>query len=304
MPSICFVTARRELASPSSVQRNDNHERLPRAFATAGWHVHLADHQDIRLADAEIVVPAQDVDRPAIPMSDFDLVWILGFGPRESFLDRAQLLRGVAAGRFVNSPAALMELHAKYHLPLSELASHHPRTYASCDPRWLLAIIEGGGEWVLKPPATSFGRSVFRVTRADPNLRVIVEQLTGFDGSRYCLLQRFVPEIERGEKRILVANGTIVGAYLRLPGDDHRVNLTGDGQAEVTTLSSEERALAQRAAAALADLGVRFAAIDIAGSWLIEFNLVNPGGLLTLERLTGQDLAPSVVAALAPLAER
>jgi glutathione synthase len=301
MPSICFVTARRDVASPAAA-RNDNHERLPRAFAAAGWRVHLADPHDIRLAGSAVVLAGQPLDRPAIPMSDFDLVWILGFGPRDSFLDRVQLLQSVAAGRFVNSPAALLELHAKYHLPLSELASHHPQTYASCDPQWLLGIIESGGEWVLKPPATSFGRSVFRVTRADPNVRVILEQLTGFDGGRYCLLQRFVPEIERGEKRILVANGTIVGAYLRLPGGDHRVNLAGDGQSEVTTLSDEERGLALRAAAALGERGVRFAAIDIAGSWLIEFNLVNPGGLLTIERLTGQDLAPTVVEALAPLA--
>jgi glutathione synthase len=247
-----------------------------------------------------VVVKARTpVAAEARPVSEFDMVWVLGFGPRESFLDRVELLQRVPAHKFVNAPGALLTLHAKYHLPLSALAEHHPQTFASCDPQWLIDIVaEDGGDWILKPPATSFGRDVFRVRRDDPNLRVIVENLTGNDGSRYCVLQRFVPEIEHGEKRILIANGDIVGAYLRLPGGDHRVNLAGDGAAQTTRLTRDEADLALRAAAVLAAEGVRFAAVDMAWPWLIEFNIVNPGGLGTIERLTGVDIGPRVVAAL------
>jgi glutathione synthase len=302
MPSICFLTTRHDaLHVPGPlVQRNDNPQRLPNAFAAAGWNVHLADHQELCLAGNQVALRTPH-GFEVTPISSFDMVWVLGFGLRESFLDRVQLLQSVAAEKFVNSPAALLSLHAKYHLPLSTLSSHHPESYAGSDPEWLLNLIGTGGEWILKPPATSFGRSVFRVDRDDPNLQVIVEQLTGFDGSRYCLLQRYVPEIERGETRVLVANGQVIGAYLRRAGSDHRVNLAGDGNAHTTSLSQAERTLAQQAAAALATEGVRFAAIDMAWPWLIEFNLVNPGGLATIERLTGEDLSPRVVQALACL---
>jgi glutathione synthase len=295
MPAICFFTT---LPAAPVAGSNDNVERLPRAFRAAGWQVAIADHRALCLAGSNVSL--RDADGGTSPLSRFDLIWVLGFGPRDSFLDRMELLQSVPSERFVNAPAALLTLHAKYGLPLSSLADHHPETYASTDAAWLVAIVERGGDWIAKPPAMSFGRSVFRVQRSDPNVHVIIEQLTGFDGSRYCLLQRYVPEIEHGEKRILVAGGEIIGAYLRLPARDHRANLSGDGHAAATSLTSEEMRLARQVAESLADNNVRYAAVDVAWPWVIEYNIVNPGGLATMERLTGEDLSPRVVAALTP----
>ena len=287
MPSICFLT------STKGAPRNDNHRRLPDAWAAAGWRVTRADHDDVRMTATGVCIAPDDS-----PLDRYDLIWPIGLGTRDSFLDRMQLLLTLDARRFVVSPTALLMHHAKYSLALGPLAQHHPQTYASRDPQWLRGIIADGGEWIVKPPAASYGRDVYRVNANDPNVGVILDALTGHDGSRYCLLQRYIREIERGETRVLLAEGQIIGAYLRRPGADHRVNLTLDGRAEAVVLSRDESALAIAAARQLLEHGVHFVAVDLAYPWIVEFNLANPGGLETIERLTGENLAPRIVAAI------
>ena len=162
---------------------------------------------------------------------------------------------------------------------------------------WLRQIVASGGDWIAKPPASSFGRDVYRVHAHEPNLDVILDALTGHDGSRYCLLQRYVAEIERGETRVLLADGELIGAYLRRPGADHRVNLarrrSRRSHASICGTGSS-RAIA--AARRLREHGIDYVAVDIAYPWIVEFNIANPGGLETIERLTGENLAPRVVA--------
>lgn len=286
MPTICFLTSTRGVA------HNDNHERLPRGFAAAGWTVTVTDHEDITLDARGVCVGAALLD-------EFDLIWPIGLGMRATFLDRMQLLATLDERRFVTSPRALLMQHAKYALALGDLAAHHPPTVASRDPRWLKSIVIAGGEWIAKPPAASFGRDVYRVRAGDSNLDVILDSLTGQDGSRYCLLQRYVAEIERGETRVLLADAEVIGAYLRAPGADHRVNLTGDGRAVAVDPSAAELDLARAVAQRLIGHGIRFVAVDLAYPWIIEFNVANPGGLGTIERITGVDLTPRVVATLA-----
>ncbi len=287
MPSICFLTSTR------GTPRNDNHRRLPAAWSAAGWDVTTADHDDVGLGERGVCIAGD------VALAGFDLIWPIGLGARDTFLDRMQLLATLDPDRFVTRPQALLAHHSKYSLAVGDLARHHPKTYASRDPAWLSQIVEAGGDWIAKPPAASFGREVYRLHANDPNLRVILEALTGHDRSRYCLLQRYVEEIERGELRVLVADGCVIGAYRRTPGLDHRVNLSGDGRAEVAHPSGPELELARMAAETLSGQGIGYAAIDIAYPWIIEFNVANPGGLETLERLTGEDLAPRVVAPLA-----
>jgi glutathione synthase len=89
----------------------------------------------------------------------------------------------------------------------------------------------------------------------------------------------------------------VVGCYRRLPGPDHRANLSADARAVCHTLTASEQQIAQRVAEFLRDRGVRFAAIDIAGPYVIEYNIANPGGMETIERLTGANPASEVVAA-------
>ena len=279
MKSIAFLAAPGDSA-------NDNRERLPAAFEAAGWRAALLFHESLGLtADG---MAARDVGSRMVPLASFDLVWILGFGAREGFLDRMQMLKTLGQARFVNTVDALVYLHGKF-----DLSEFGPQTYASADVDALMAIVAEGGRWVAKPTAGSFGRDVFLLAAEDIHCRAVFEHLTGRGAGRYCLLQRYVEEAEHNEKRVLVAGGDIIGAYAKTAG-----NLAAGAVARRTELDAGETSLVRRVIAHLGSRGARFAGIDLAAPYVLEANVANPGGLSTLEQLTGVDPTPAVVDAL------
>ena len=125
MPTILFLTHTGETTTASN---NDNHLRLPRAFRAAGWSVSHAPAEHLHLIGDELQCNAG-------PLADYDRIWQLGFGSRENFLDRMQLLSTIDAERFVTAPQALMLLHGKYRWH-----EHMPETHISNDPARLLAL--------------------------------------------------------------------------------------------------------------------------------------------------------------------
>ena len=299
MPSIAFFIA------ATGVPANDNHERLPRAFADGGWDVTLFAHNAIGLSPDGL--DAIDMGGQRLSLEVFDRIWLLGFGPRESFLDRMQMLSTLDQTRFVNPVDAYVYMHSKCHFTLRARRAEgvrQPETFAAADPARLLEVIDQGGEWIAKPTAASYGRGVFRLSPNDPNRRAILDHLTE-GATTYCIVQRYVEEAEHHEKRVLVAVNRIVGVYGKtLPRDDHRGNLAAGSQPCEAALSTDESHLAGSVIEVLAESRIKFATIDIAHPYVLEVNVVNPGWLATYDALTGADLAPDVVSALqcAPLA--
>ena len=287
MPRIAFFVA-------AGAAANDNHERLPRAFAAAGWEVACVDHESLAVASNRLV--ARGVDGKPLQVAGFDRYWMLGFGARATFLDRMQLLRSLDQTRFVNTTDAFVYQHGKATLLLACPYVPQPITHMSNNAEALFDVVWRGGDWIAKPPAESFGRGVFRLRRGDMNARAVLERLTS-DGS-YALLQEYVDPGAAGEKRALIAAGQVVGAYGKLPVD-HRGNVRAGAVACRTTLSEREHAILERLGAGLMPLGVRFATVDLAAHHVFEVNIVNPGWLATYESTCGVDLAPEVVALLA-----
>lgn len=281
MPRILFLTA--QVGAPEA--HNDNHVRLPAAFAAAGWTVDVVDHDALALVNGRVMAGGHDI-------AAADRVWVLGLGRAQTFLDRMQLLRRAPQHGFITIADAYVYQHAKY-----AWSGYMPETHAGTAVDALVARIQPGEDWVVKPTAGSFGREVVRVRGPDEARRALVLATEG--ERRYALLQRFVPEIANGEKRTLIAGARVIGTWLRQPGRDFRTNLALDGRAVATALTAAE---SERIAAIHAELraaGVGYAAIDLAGPFLMEVNLANPGGLATLAAVYGIDHAPAVVAALA-----
>ena len=264
---------------------NDNHLRFTRGFAQAGWKVIRADHEAIEVRHNALLVAGRD------PRS-YDLVWPLGFGQQVTFFDRMQLLAATDGIRFVNSPDVLVYLHGK-HRWLEAM----PETHTSTRPEYLYRVLSSGGDWVLKPTAGSFGRDVYLLREGQARLTEIEEICTTL-GSGYLMAQRFVPGIRDGEKRTLVAGGSIIGTYLRIPTDGLTSNLTNGGNPEQTCLTGDEMALIEPIARQLAELGAGFSAIDTVYPFLMEVNVANPGGLETLETIEGRDHTDQVVRAI------
>ncbi|UZP67053.1 hypothetical protein N1030_15795 [Desulfovibrio mangrovi] len=231
------------------------------------------------------------------PLDTFDHVQVLSFGRRGAFLDKLQLLRLLAeTTSMANSVDALMHLNSKYYMAGMGDVFRYPETYASSDADYLWSVVAASDErWIVKPPAEAFGRDVFLISRTDTNARAILQNMTGNGEGRYCLLQRYVPEIRQGEVRVLIAGGKVVGQYRRRSVQDHRTNLAQGASCEPYALSAEEAALCERLGPWLLERGVSFVGVDLVYPYVIEFNVLSPGGIRTIRELTGKDLSETVL---------
>ncbi len=294
------------IAQSESIE-DDNYLRFGNELLRRGYRVDLCFLETIAMHDSNVVARGftltDSIEKggefPAsqmIRLADANILWILTLGMRHSFLDKVQLLHCLEQDcRIINSLTALMHFKSKYFLA-SQTEINYPKTYASNDPAELFSIIESGNhKWIAKPPAGSLGRDIFLLTADDPNARVILESMTGPEADQYCLLQPYIDEILKGEKRILFAGGVPIGQYLRLPGKDHRTNILHGAEIQSCELTAEELDYCKTIGNLLINNGADFVGLDMAYPYVIEFNVVNPGGLLTIESLTGNDLTANAV---------
>ena len=242
----------------------------------------MSNHDDLEVRKSCLTISGE-------PLSS-DLIWPLGFGRETTFFDRMQLLKGLPEGRFITTPDALMYLHGK-HRWLKAM----PETHTSTRLDYLSTVIASGGDWIVKPTAGSYGRDVHLVRQGQPSQELLSALHEASDQS-YLIVQRFVPEIEKGEKRTLIAAGRIIGSYLRVPMDGQISNVATGGRICETDLTQGEIDLIEPIALQLGSLGVGFAAIDTVAPYLMEVNVANPGGLASIESLTGFDLSDQAVA--------
>lgn len=141
--------------------------------------------------------------------------------------------------------------------------------------------------------------SIFRVRAGDPNLNVIVETLTD-QGRRFCMVQRHIPEIALGDKRILLIDGEPVPyALARIPAPgETRGNLAVGASAEGRALSERDQAIVAAVGPELRRRGVLFAGIDVIGDYLTEVNITSPTCIRELDGLFGLDIAADLIATI------
>jgi glutathione synthase len=307
MPSIALLVAHTDAIV------DDNYLRLANELLARGYDVQLGFIDSLAMVSSKVVAAVFPLAMPlcagapfpkatARPLAHFDTVWILSLGLRRNFLDKFQLLYTLEGQcRLLNSLTAIMHFKSKYFLANHPEVFQHPQLFASTDPKALYQHMldaqqqDPGQRWIAKPPAGSLGRSVFLLNAKDPNTQVILETLTGSDADEYCLLQPYVAEIEQGEKRVLIAGGVPVGQYLRRARKDHRTNLMQGADISPCELSPTEHAYCLQIGQFLLTHGVEFAGMDLAYPWVIEFNVINPGGLHTIAQLTGLDLSSTII---------
>jgi glutathione synthase len=244
----------------------------------AGWFT-LGDAERRPLAALDVALMRKD------PPFDMEYVYA------------TYLLELAAAGGclVVNDPRTLRDANEKV------FAAHFP----DCVPpltvtrsaALLREFIAAQGDVVLKPLDAMGGRSIFRVRTGDPNTGVIIETLT-HHGTRFCMAQRFIPEISAGDRRVLLVDGEPVPYVLaRIPSpDDARGNLAAGARAEPAPISERERWIASRVGPELRARGVLFAGLDVIGDWLTEVNITSPTCIRELDRAYGTDIAGDLMA--------
>jgi glutathione synthase len=145
---------------------------------------------------------------------------------------------------------------------------------------------------VAKPLDGMGGRSIFRSHSGDPNLNVILETLTD-EGRGFALVQRYIPEIRDGDKRILLVDGEPIPFSLaRMPGgSDHRGNLARGGKGVALELSARDREIAEAIGPDMRAAGMLFVGLDVIGDFLTEINVTSPTCIRELDALYGLDIA-------------
>jgi glutathione synthase len=260
------------------VDRGEAFARVtPCTVHDADPHFSLAEPQDLPLRSLHAVFMRKD--------PPFDSAYLYA----SQLLERA---RGEVV--LVNDPRGLRDANEKlYALHFAEFT---PRTLVTASPDRIHAFVkEIGGEAVIKPLDGAGGAGVLKLATADKNARSIVDMLTG-EGSRYAMVQEFLPRVVEGDKRVLLLEGKILGAINRIPrGDDLRSNIHVGGRVEPCTLTAHEQHIVASIAPRLVRDGLFFVGLDMVGEKLTEVNVTSPTGIQELSQHLGRDVAEDVV---------
>ncbi len=162
-----------------------------------------------------------------------------------------------------------------------------PPTLITSDRREIDDFRREHKDIIVKPLFGNGGADVFHITPEDENLGALLEMFT----HKYrepIIIQRYLPEVRQGDKRIILVDGVPAGGVSRIPAaGDARANFHAGGSALKTELTSREREICEAIGPALAERGLIFVGIDVIGDYLTEINVTSPTGIQEINALDG-----------------
>ncbi|MEO0412197.1 MAG: glutathione synthase [Pseudomonadota bacterium] len=244
-----------------------------------GDHVTMAPVEQMPLADMDVVLMRQD---PPFDMAYISVTHIL-----EHAMDDVLVVNNPTAVR--NAPEKLLVTH------FSDLM---PPTLISRDPAAIHAFRDRHGDIIVKPLHGNGGAGVFRITEADENLNSLLEMFDGLYREPF-VVQRYLPQVRAGDKRIILINGQPAGAVNRVPAEgEARSNLHVGGKAVAAELTEREEYICGAIGPFLKENGLVFVGIDVIGDYLTEINVTSPTGLREIKSLGGPDLSIDILDAI------
>lgn len=279
-----------------------------------GHTLFAIDHRDLCALGPDVRAMARraEVHRPEQPgephwthyessivaLTDFDAVLMRSDPPfDDDYLYATHLLSLVEErGVFVmNRPRGLRDANEKlYALNFPDCI---PRTLVTRDMHQLKEFLaELGGEMIVKPPHGFGGLGIFHVHADDKNLNAILETMTD-NGRKLLMAQEYLAAVrELGDERIILLDGTPLGAVARVPRhDEHRSNIHVGGSVKKVVIGDRERRICERIGPRLRADGLYFVGIDVIGDHLTEVNVTSPTGIQEIDQLDGVALETPVI---------
>jgi glutathione synthase len=239
---------------------------------TPGDHFTLGEPRVTDLSTLDVVLLRQD--------PPFDLAYI----STTHMLERIHPQTLV-----VNDPAHVRNAPEKVFV--TEFPDLMPPTLITRDLDAIKAFREKHGDIVMKPLYGKGGEAVFRLAREDLNFGSLYDLFATMFREPW-VVQRFLPEVKNGDKRIILVDGEFAGAVNRVPApDDLRSNMVRGGSPKATDLTAREREICARLGPALRERGLLFVGIDVIGDFLTEINVTSPTGIRAIKNLGGPDVA-------------
>jgi len=255
--------------------------------------------REIRLTGDEHKWFGVTAERTAL-LSEFDAVIMRKDPPFDSeYFYATHLLEQAEreGARVFNKPAALRDHPEK--LAIMEFAQFCSPTLVTRDEGEVKRFHERHGDIILKPLDGMGGMGIFRVGKDGLNLGSIVETLNR-NGTTTLMVQRYVPEIAKGDKRVLVIGGEVVPFCLaRIPqGSEIRGNLAAGGKGVAQPITARDREIAEALGHTLNSRGLLLVGLDVIGDWLTEINVTSPTCFQEITQQTGFDVPKMFVDAL------
>jgi len=240
-----------------------------------GRHFTLGEAQVIDLATLDVVLMRQD--------PPFDM----------SYITATHLLEHVHPETLVvNDPVHVRNAPEK--LFVTHFEGLMPPTLISSDPAEILEFRKAERDIIVKPLYGNGGAGVFHLAPGDENLGALLELFTQLFREPV-IVQRYIPEVRTGDKRIILVEGEPLGAINRVPAaGEARSNMHVGGRPEKTVLTSREREICEAIGPALKERGLVFVGIDVIGGYLTEINVTSPTGIQEINRFDGVALERNV----------
>lgn len=240
-----------------------------------GDHAHLGPFRAVDLAEFDVVWLRQD--------PPFDMHYITS----THLLDR---LQGTAL--VVNDPFWVRNFPEK--LLVLDFPDLTPPTTIARDLETIKAFKARHGDIILKPLYGNGGAGVFRLDVNDRNLASLHELFTGFSREPL-IVQKFLPDVSKGDKRVILVDGMPVGAINRVPAaGETRSNMHVGGRPEKIGLTERDQEICAAIGPLLRERGQIFVGIDVIGDYLTEINVTSPTGIQELERFDGVNIAEKI----------
>jgi glutathione synthase len=240
-----------------------------------GRHYRIGPETVLELAAMDVVLMRQD--------PPFDMAYITATHLLEHVREATLVVNDPVAVR--NAPEKLFATHFEGLMP---------PTLITADRQAILDFRREHGEIILKPIFGNGGAGVFHLLPEDDNLNALLELFTQLYREPI-IVQRYLPAVRQGDKRIILIEGEPVGAVLRIPASgEARANLHVGGKAAKTALTPREREICAAIGPALRDEGLVFVGIDVIGDYLTEINVTSPTGIQEINRLDGVRLEVTV----------
>jgi glutathione synthase len=240
-----------------------------------GSHFTLGEPRRENLAAFDVILLRQD--------PPFDLAYITSTHLLERLHPKTLV---------VNDPTAVRNAPEK--LFVMDFPQLMPPTLISRDLDEINAFRDTHGAVVMKPLHGYGGAAVFRVMPQDMNFGSLYDMFSVTFREPW-VIQRFLPEVKHGDKRIILVDGEFAGAVNRVPtADDLRSNMVRGGAAAATELTDREREICTTIGPALKQRGLVFVGIDVIDNYLTEINVTSPTGIRAVARLGGPDIAARI----------
>ena len=291
---------------------------IMREAAKRGHGVYALMQGDMFLRDATVSGYARELtlkddahdwyqagESRAAALKDFDAVLMRKDPPFDMEYVYSTYLLELAeqqGAHIVNSPRAVRDYNEK--LAIAKFPEFITPTLVARNADEVGDFIREHGDCILKPLDGMGGSGIFRVSPKEPNLNAIIETLMQ-EGARTIMAQRLIPEIAKGDKRVLVIDGEVVPyALARIPkAGETRGNLARGGTGVAQPISKRDREIAEALGPKLKADGLLLVGLDIIGDYLTEVNVTSPTCMREIEEQTGFNSAALMVDALERLSK-